>query len=68
MLINGISPWHEDNRRQGTEIQLDNARLLELNRTYRIEDQENPGGALIAEIFTRSLPVNQQGTVQCPDI
>jgi hypothetical protein len=45
----------EDNRRQGTEIQLDNARLLELNRTYRIEDQENPGGALIAEIFTRSF-------------
>ena len=44
----------EDSRRQGTEIQMDNARLLELNRTYRIEDQENPGGVLIAEIFTRS--------------
>jgi hypothetical protein len=44
----------EDSRRQGVEVQLDNARLLEMNRTYRIEDQENPGGALIAEIFTRS--------------
>jgi len=44
----------DESRRQGTEVQLDNARLLELNRTYRIEDQENPGGALIAELFTRS--------------
>jgi len=44
----------EISKRQGTEIQMDNARLLELNRTYRIEDQENPGGALVAEIFTRS--------------
>jgi hypothetical protein len=44
----------ESSRRQGSEVQLDNTRMLELNRTYRIEDQENPGGALIAEIFTRS--------------
>jgi hypothetical protein len=44
----------ENSRRQGTEVQLDNARQMELNRTYRIEDQENPGGTLIAELFTRS--------------
>lgn len=36
------------------EVQLDNNRLLQLQKTYRIENQEQPGGALIAEIFTRN--------------
>jgi hypothetical protein len=40
--------FDENTKRQGTEVQIDNARPLELNRTYRMEDQENPGGALIA--------------------
>jgi hypothetical protein len=44
----------ENSRRQGVEIQLDNSRQLELNKTYRVENQENPGGTLIAELFTRS--------------
>lgn len=35
-------------------VQLDNHRKLQLGKTYRIEDQEKPGGALIAEIFTKT--------------
>lgn len=52
--------FDDHSRRQGTEVQIDNARPLELNRTYRIEDQENPGGALIAELFTRSFLSNNR--------
>ena len=44
----------EKSRTQGVEIQIDNSRTLEINKTYRVENQENPGGVLIAEIFTRS--------------
>jgi hypothetical protein len=42
------------------EIQLDNNRMLNLQKTYRIENQEKPGGALIAELFTRSLLANDK--------
>ena len=41
----------EDNR-EGIEIQIDNNRLLQINKTYRIEDREEKGGPLVAEIFT----------------
>lgn len=47
-------------RRQGIEIQLDNNRQLGMNKTYRIEDQEQPGGALIAELFTKSYLANDR--------
>jgi len=50
----------ENSRKQGVEVQLDYDRSLEINRTYRIEDQENPGGILIAEIFTRSFLSNNR--------
>lgn len=41
----------EDNR-EGIEIQIENNRLLQINKTYRIEDREEKGGPLVAEIFT----------------
>ncbi|HLO59856.1 MAG TPA: hypothetical protein VK179_14005 [Bacteroidales bacterium] len=44
----------EKARTQGVEIQLDNSRNLQINKTYRVENQEEPGGVLIAEIFTRN--------------
>ncbi len=44
----------EKNRLEGIEIQIDNSRKLKLNKTYRIENQEEPGGPLIGEIYTRS--------------
>ncbi|WP_046244706.1 hypothetical protein [Hymenobacter terrenus] len=47
-------------RRRGVELILDNGRSFELHRTYRIEDQEEPGGALIAEIFTRQYLSNDR--------
>ena len=43
-----------------TLIQLDRLPGLRLERTYRVENQEGPGGRLIAEIFTRSVVENQQ--------
>jgi len=47
-------------RRRGVELILDNGRSFELHRTYRVEDQEEPGGALIAEIFTRQYLSNDR--------
>ncbi|MBF9220968.1 hypothetical protein [Hymenobacter ruricola] len=47
-------------RRRGVELILDNGRSFELHRTYRIEDQEEPGGALIAEIYTRQYLSNDR--------
>lgn len=43
--------WERDNI-EGVEIQIDNHRMLEINRTYRLEASDEPGGALIAELFT----------------
>ena len=47
-------------RRRGVEIILDNGRSFELKRTYRIEDQEEQGGPLIAELVTRSYLSNDR--------
>ncbi len=49
--------------RDGYAIQLENSPYFTLQKTYRIEDQEEPGGPLIAEIFTRSYLTN--GRVLC---
>jgi hypothetical protein len=45
---------------QPIEIQLDKARFLPLKKTFRIESQQESGGRLIAEIFTRSLLANDK--------
>lgn len=50
----------EDSRRKGVELILDNGRSFNLKRTYRIEDQEEAGGALIAELFTRQYLTNDR--------
>jgi hypothetical protein len=42
------------------EIQLDKNRQLQLKKTYRIENQLDPGGDLIGELFTRSLLANDK--------
>lgn len=42
----------EQNNRDGVEIQLDNDRMLEVQKTYRIENREERGGPLVAELFT----------------
>ena len=52
-----------DARYNSYEIQIDNHRNLQLQNTYRIEARERPGGALIAELFTKSGLSN--GRVLC---
>jgi len=51
---------NDSTRSQGLEIQLDNSRLLRMQRTYRVENQEQAGGGLIAEIFTKNLLANNK--------
>ena len=50
----------EVSRRKGVELILDNGRTFELKHTYRIEEQEEAGGALIAEVFTRQYLTNDR--------
>lgn len=52
--------FDEASRQQGVEFILDNGRAFELHRTYRIEAQQEPGGALIAELYTRSNLTNDR--------
>ena len=50
----------ELSRRRGVELILDNGRSFDLHRTYRIEDQEEAGGTLVAEVFTRQYLSNDR--------
>jgi hypothetical protein len=50
----------EAGKKEGVEIQLDNANGIEMQKTYRVENQEEPGGALIAELFTKSTLTNNR--------
>lgn len=50
----------ETTRLQGVEAQISNSRLLQMGKTYRVESQEDPGGALIAEIFTKQHLANNK--------
>lgn len=52
--------FDENTRREGIEIQIDGSRLLEMGKTYRIENQEEPGGPLIAELFTKNQLANNR--------
>ncbi|MBN2486091.1 MAG: hypothetical protein JXB34_08965 [Bacteroidales bacterium] len=52
--------FSEDTRLNGIEVQIENSRLLQMLKTYRIEAQEEPGGALIAEMFTKQRLANNK--------
>lgn len=43
--------WETKNPK-GVELQIDNHRLLAINKTYRIEATDENGGPLIAELYT----------------
>lgn len=43
----------EDTKLNGIEVQIEDNRLIQLSKTYRVENQEEPGGALMAELFTK---------------
>jgi hypothetical protein len=49
-----------ETREQGVEIQVDYHAQLKMQTTYRIEAQEEAGGALIAELFTKSRLANNK--------
>lgn len=46
--------FHEPDQRRGEEIRLDYHSGFQLKRTYRIEDQQEAGGVLMAEIYVKS--------------
>ncbi|MEM6641981.1 MAG: hypothetical protein AAF616_03295 [Bacteroidota bacterium] len=50
----------KDDKKDAIEIQLDNHPLLRLDKTYRIEAQEERGGALVAELFTKTRLSNNR--------
>lgn len=47
-------------RKEGVELSIENSRNLIIGKTYRVENQEKPGGALIAEIFTKNNLTNDR--------
>ena len=47
--------FDESSRRDGIEVEIDDHRFLTLNKTYRIENQSEAGGYLVAELYTKSL-------------
>ena len=53
----------EGNNRQALEIELAYDSKLKMQKTYRLEAQEEAGGPLVAEIFTRNVLGN--GRVLC---
>jgi len=52
--------YNQENKLIGEEVEIQNSWLLEINKTYRIENQEKPGGALIAEIYTKNALANNK--------
>ena len=47
-------------KNEGIEIQIDNSRLLQPNKTYLIENQKNEGGKMIGTLFTRERISNNK--------
>ncbi|MFY0689039.1 MAG: hypothetical protein JXQ90_17850 [Cyclobacteriaceae bacterium] len=43
-----------DDNKTAVEIEVDNSRFLQIGKTYRVENQEDPGGPLIAELYTKT--------------
>ncbi|KAA9340619.1 hypothetical protein [Adhaeribacter soli] len=52
--------YDETSRTKGIEVLVENNWNLTLQKTYRIEDQEAPGGVLIGELFTRNSVANNK--------
>lgn len=60
LSINKADVTLEEHTSNAIEIQLDNHPLLHIGRTYRIEKQADPGGPLVAEIYTRRVVNNDK--------
>lgn len=48
---------------EGVEVELDYHAAVKLKKTYRLEGQQEEGGTLVAEIFTKSILAN--GRILC---
>jgi hypothetical protein len=44
----------------GIEVQIDKGLMMDMQKTYRIENQEQAGGTLIAELFTKYQLTNNR--------
>lgn len=44
--------FDDESRYKGITVTIDNHKRLQMIKTYRIEEQETPGGSLIGELFT----------------
>lgn len=53
-----------ENPGAAVEVQMDDHPALRMEKTYRLENQEKPGGALIAEVFTKSRLINDKVLVE----
>lgn len=47
--------YHDNNQRRSEEIRIDYHSSFQLKKTYRIEDQQDNGGTLIAELYIKSF-------------
>ena len=52
--------YDEAGRTQGSEFVLDDGHNFELHHTYRLEAQQEPSGALVAELYPRSYLSNDR--------
>jgi hypothetical protein len=52
--------YDEMARTKGVEVMVENNWAINLQKTYRIENQEEPGGMLVAELFTRNTVTNNR--------
>ena len=52
--------FYDDDRRRGQDVRMGYQSGFQLNRTYRIEGQQEPGGALIAELHTKSITTDDK--------
>jgi hypothetical protein len=50
----------EKNRYEGVEIQIDNNPNLQIQKTYRLVESEEPGAALVGELFTKARLTNNR--------
>jgi hypothetical protein len=50
----------DSTRSKGIEVQMDRGLMMEMQKTYRIENQEQAGGTLIAELFTKYQLTNNR--------
>lgn len=53
-----------ENPGASVEVQMDDHPALRMEKTYRLEKREEPGGALMAEIFTKSRLINDKVLVE----